>query len=340
MESNLGNIIISAASGGTLPVIWHMIPEGVKSRCGQGFDRLTGRLTRKWDQEDKKENADVDDDIKREGNKSEAQRKVLDLLVPDVAKTISADPVLLERATIEMMGDAYRKQENKDAVAEEALKDIGEKHTDNSSTNEALDEDWLNFFSSYAEKATSERTRQLWGRILSGEVRHPGRFSLPTLRLLSEIDQKTAASFVEISSFAIGNAIYFPKEYKSEHFSDLLRLENAGLINGISSPLAVVFKEKSASTAKIVDEYFIVLIKTNENKMENLRIGAIFLTDTGADLIKIIDKPQNNPDKMAKLEDVLKENISISRYSIHKITHKNGNNLNYEMNPISSWDRK
>jgi len=317
-----------------------MIPEGVKNRCGQGFDRLTGRLTRKWDQEDKKENADVDDDIKREGNKSEAQRKVLDLLVPDVAKTISADPVLLERATVEMMGDAYRKQENKDAVAEEALKDIGEKHTDSSDTREALDEDWLNFFSSYAEKATSERTRQLWGRILSGEVRHPGRFSLPTLRLLSEIDQKTASSFVEISSFVIRNAIYIPLEYKSEHFSDFLRLENAGLINGVSASLAITFQEKPDTPAHIVDEDFVILIKTNENKIKNLKITAIILTDTGTELLKIIDKPQKNPDKMAKLEEALKENISISRYSIHKITHKNENSLNYDMNPISSWDRK
>ncbi|MBF0892719.1 DUF2806 domain-containing protein [Gluconobacter sp. LMG 1744] len=340
MDANLSNIIIGAVSGQTLPAVWHMIPEGVKSRCGQGVDRLTGRLTRRWDREDKKENADVDDDIKREDNKSDAQKKVLDLLVPDVAKTISADPVLLEHAIVEMMGEAFSKQENKDAVAEEALKDIGEKHTDSSSTNEALDEDWLNFFSSYAEKATSERTRQLWGRILSGEVRHPGRFSLATLRLLSEIDQKTAASFVEMSSFAIGNAIYFSQKHKVQHFSELLRLENAGLLNGVSTQLGRSFKLDNNNYSFLVDEYFIFAVKMIPSAEKNLNISAILFTETGLELLKIIDTPRNETERMLRLEDNLKENLSISNYYIHSIIKKDGNPEQYSEKPIRSWDRK
>ncbi|MFT8877674.1 MAG: DUF2806 domain-containing protein [Gluconobacter potus] len=290
MAADLSSIIIGAVSGQTLPAVWNMIPEGVKNRCGQGFDRLTGKFTHRWDREDKKENADVDDSIKREDHKSEAQKHVLELLVPDIAKKISADPDSMERVIIDVMGDAYRKQQNKDAVAEKASKDISEKYTNSSDTNEALDEDWLNFFLSYAEKATSEYARQLWGRIFSGEIRHPGRFSISTLRLLSEIDQKTAQHFVKISSFLMGDAIYFPKEYKSKNFSDLLKLENAGLINGISAPLVSVFSDESAEFGQLMDEEFIILVKTNKKNITELRINAIFLTDVGRELIKIIDK--------------------------------------------------
>ena len=56
-----------------------------------------------------------------------------------------------------------------------------------------VDPDWLNHFGGYAEKATSEHVRDLWARVLGGEIRRPGSFSLATLRLLAELDRQMAA---------------------------------------------------------------------------------------------------------------------------------------------------
>ncbi|MBO1361341.1 hypothetical protein J2D73_16255 [Acetobacter sacchari] len=67
---------------GNLPSVWHAVPNGVKVRLEQGFDRLTGKVTRRWDRENKSRDADVDDGIKRAGNKSDAQKEVLKLLEP------------------------------------------------------------------------------------------------------------------------------------------------------------------------------------------------------------------------------------------------------------------
>ena len=58
-----------------------------------------------------------------------------------------------------------------------------------------LDADWLNYFDGYAEKASSENVRDLWARVLAGEIRRPGSFSRATLRLLAELDQRMAAWF-------------------------------------------------------------------------------------------------------------------------------------------------
>ena len=42
---------------------------------------------------------------------------------------------------------------------------------------EEVDLDWLNYFGGYAEKASSKKVRDLWARVLAGEIRHPGSFS-------------------------------------------------------------------------------------------------------------------------------------------------------------------
>ena len=42
-----------------------------------------------------------------------------------------------------------------------------------------VDPDWLNHFGGYAEKATSEHVRDLWARVLGGEIRRPGSFRWP-----------------------------------------------------------------------------------------------------------------------------------------------------------------
>ena len=64
--------------------------------------------------------------------------------------------------------------------------------------------DWLDFFGDYAEKANAEAVRDLWGRVLAGEIRRPGTFSLYTLRILAELDQQVARWFEEEAQFRWG----------------------------------------------------------------------------------------------------------------------------------------
>lgn len=335
MTDNFGSIILGAVSGQTLPAVWHLIPEGVKNRCGQGFDRLTGRLTRKWDRKDKKEDAGINDGIKREGNKSEAQKKVLELLAPDVAKKISADPELMERATIEMMGDAYRKQQNKDAVAEEAIKDIGEKYINSSSTNDKLDDDWLNIFSSYAEKASSERTRQLWGRILSGEVRHPGRFSLSTLRLLSEIDQSTAKNFVELAPIIDGTNIIVSTKYKNDRFHKFLSLQQSGIISGADTLLSISTKIDNDGNGHLLIGDIFIIIKSQQNI--DVDIPAMCLTQTGKELLSIIDYNIDKTQKLDRISEAIEENNFVTSYKMFDIIKVEKSQINYRKDPIKYW---
>ena len=48
-----------------------------------------------------------------------------------------------------------------------------------------LDEDWLNVTERFAEDASTEQMQNIWGRVLAGEIRKPGIYSISTLNFLS-----------------------------------------------------------------------------------------------------------------------------------------------------------
>lgn len=322
--------------GGTTGAIaaWHMIPPGVKSRVAQGYDRLTGRLTRKWDIADQKENAEIADEVKRASNQTGAQQAVLQQLVPDFAKKISADPDLLERAFLETMGEAYRKQENKDAVAEECLIDLAKKTQDHADTDDVLDEDWLNLFSSYAEKASSERTRQLWGRILSGQVRRPGSFGLSTLRCLSEIDQNLARLFIDIAPLVSGSVILIGPEDKNKRFNDFLELQQAGLLAGVEANIGVNIPISDNNIGEWIDDQFVLRIETNSTAP--LIVPSITLTKAGKELLAIVDRAGTYGDRLNFMYNAIPRH-GVKSFSIHLVVMKSAAGTHCERFPLKKW---
>ncbi|GAC89499.1 hypothetical protein Gbth_103_002 [Gluconobacter thailandicus F149-1 = NBRC 100600] len=324
-------------SGGALWGAWHTLPQGVRTRCLQGIDSLTGRLTHRLSQESKKKDAHVDDEIKREEHQTDAQKNVLELLVPKVAERISADPILLEQATIAMMGKSYQNKLNTDSVINNAFEDISKKYSDSSDNNDSLDEDWLNIFSSHAEKASSERARQLWGRILSGEVRHPGSFSLSTLRILSEIDKSTAEIFVNLCPIIFLDFIIISRKNKENIFSDLMYLQEYGILKGVDSFLSMNFKFLGKKTSLHDGDVYIDIEVSSDDK---LSLNSIVLTRAGKELFKTIDFEKNYQRKIEEISSGLEEVPEIVSYKIHKIIMNENGIYRYSTIPDKVWSKQ
>lgn len=160
-----------------------------------------------------------------------------------VALGVAADEEIAQRAMMNLVAKEYRKQENREAIAKEFLNELenGEVQAGSGVEPRAeLDDDWLNVFERYAEDATTDRMQKLWGRVLAGEVRKPGAFSLRTLRFLSEFSQSDAQLFSDLvnNSFAGVAPISLLKPEESSDITGLLALEAAGLITGASGTLS------------------------------------------------------------------------------------------------------
>lgn len=163
-------------------------------------------------------------------DKTDAQSLVTRRIAEAVAERAAADPAVLERAMESLVREEFRKQNNKEKVVENTAHSLGQ-NTAEPPAGRNIDEDWMNVFVRYAEDASTDRMQQLWGRVLAGEIRRPGAFSLSTIRFLSELDSRVAGHFERISPFLVGDDLFRSEERLSgEQFSLLLELVSAGLL--------------------------------------------------------------------------------------------------------------
>lgn len=154
-----------------------------------------------------------------------------------VANEVGSDPETVQRAVEVLVRKSYRKQINREAVAVAMIEDLSESDSAPQAPEQlpaSVDDDWLNVFERYAEDATTEKMQKLWGRVLAGEVRKPGRYSMRTLRFLSEFSQADAILFAEFCECSFGD--FAPKELvkTGDDIRTLIYLESAGLIQGAS----------------------------------------------------------------------------------------------------------
>jgi hypothetical protein len=195
-----------------------------KSRLVSAVDRFSGNVVDWINMPFERRNSE-------NRSKIDAKRAVMVAAKNAAVQKIETDPQFAERAIESELQGVLRKQENKDAVVQIAydeLKRLPPPETE-SEAADRLDEDFLNVFERYAETASSDRMRNLFGRILSGEIRKPGAFSFSTLRLAAELDQHTAQIFQRIVSQRVLG--WIPTRDDRDRFADFLDLEAAGLVN-------------------------------------------------------------------------------------------------------------
>lgn len=209
------------------------------------------------------------------------------------ADQASTDAEITERAVEALISRSYRKQENMKRIGTAMLVELSAHDQGgdpaSAATTSEIDDDWLNVFERYAEDASSERMQKLWGRVLAGEVRQPGRYALRTLRFLSEFSQQDALNFAHLGTIAFDD--FIPKKLaQPEDESDitaLLALEAAGVITGASGlglQKAVVLNSNGngfLAEGKL-------LVQMQGEAASRLKFKVIILTPLGKELLSLL----------------------------------------------------
>ncbi len=155
------------------------------------------------------------------------------------------------------------------------------------SFQDEVDPDWLNYFDGYAEKASSDAVRDLWARVLAGEIRNPRSFSLMTLRVLAELDQQMATWFQEETEFRFsGEYILKPSEWDDNRVERLNFLEEAGLLHHVAPTGGIVrrFKPNSDGFAALFEGDLCLRIQIDNE----VKLPVIGLTRVGKELASIL----------------------------------------------------
>src|ERR1019366_1825905 len=66
-----------------------------------------------------------------------------------------------------------------------------------------ISEDWLNAFESEAAQMSSAQMQHLFGKILAGEIRRPASYSIKTIKIMVQLDNRAAALFRLLCSLSI-----------------------------------------------------------------------------------------------------------------------------------------
>jgi len=189
-------------------------------------------------------------------------------------------------------------QQNIEAITANAAEEL-------SSTTEVPeskpDKDWIARFFNTAETISSDELQRLWGRILAGEIKRPGSFSLRTLDLLKNITQQEAELFVKLSSFVIrAGEFYFVPGAKTLlgeikdgiSIVDIVTLQDAGLLSP-GETVRYDFNPGGVGTSSVLVYGNIAIIFDREKATPKFGTDAVLLTKTGQDVLSLISTVPN-----------------------------------------------
>jgi hypothetical protein len=197
-----------------------------------------------------------------------------------------------------------RKLENRAAATKAALEDMEVNATTTDAPSE-IDDDWLNFFARLSEDKSSEELQRLFGKILSGEIRKPGSFSLRTAQIMATISKQDAELLSNLLSYAVNQRVIpfnitVRENIKRPTDGERLFLEELG-VAGHPSPIGGTSWNGTAlprCKTPLMASNSAILV---DNKMEQsveIVIGGQALTTVGRELLQIANPPTTDIESM------------------------------------------
>lgn len=119
---------------------------------------------------------------------------------PDDKTLILPQVDLADRSTKRVDYQERKRQKNIENITATAAKELAQEIN---VPNEAPEEDWITRFFNCAQDISSGEMQELWGRILSGEIKKPGTYSLRTLEFVRNLTKTEAQTFEQVAKAAI-----------------------------------------------------------------------------------------------------------------------------------------
>jgi uncharacterized repeat protein (TIGR03899 family) len=188
-----------------------------------------------------------------------------------------------------------KKQSNVEQVVQHAADEL---KSEQEVTDEKPDSDWVTRFFNISEDISADHMQILWGKILAGEIKKPGSYSLRTLELLKNINQEEAELFVRACkiAFAINDKVLIPNQDNGAYllekygltFTDFLRLREIGLL--VTNDLQFKLKASPEISQAVFTSGKTCIIVTRAKDAPKQGLNCITFTEIGKQLFQLTDK--------------------------------------------------
>lgn len=220
-----------------------------------------------------------------------------------------AEQNLLEKASVRLVQQEIRRQENLDAINQIAFDEIRDEAQ---ISEEPVSDDWASRFFSIAQDISDEEMRQLWGRVLAGEIKQPNSYSLRTLELLKNISKVEAETFLKFAKHSVrvttGQSIIINNneliEKSGIEFTDILLMEEIGLISSKDNLSYSIGLKKEPYTFAIIQGNKGLLVDLDGiNNPVNLEV--LSFTKPGLELLSLV-KTEANDEHLKEVGKLIK----------------------------------
>lgn len=132
---------------------------------------------------------------------TDARVRLIERNSEELASDMAIPPEYAQQAVRKFGERIIQEQINLDQVGSNAAEQIGldaeasERSPDEGGDVPPINPDWLNQFEQEARNVSTEEMQLIFGRILASEIQQPESFSIKAVKLVRELDSRTAALF-------------------------------------------------------------------------------------------------------------------------------------------------
>ena len=196
-----------------------------------------------------------------------------------------------------------------------------------------VDEDWLIRFFNSVQDIGNERMQLLWGKVLAGEIKKPGTYSLRCIDTMTKMTQEEAQVFEELSSFMIEYhgtwAILNDEEINEKHAIDyrkILMLDECGIIDS-NGMMSITITVQENSDFRLI--YGMKLLRFPAQEEIKLTVPIYKLTRIGHELLNVLT-PKINQDYFWDIALFLSKQNKNVIFTMHDIVEKDGIGIKYK----------
>jgi len=198
------------------------------------------------------------------------------------------------------------------------------------------DSDWTTRFFRIAKDITTEQMQALWGKVLAGEVKRPGSFSLRTLDILKNLSQKEAETFVRVGriAFLSVDTVFIPNsdrgKFLDSHFGlgfiDLLLLREIGLLAPTDLEFSLLAVEEDLRAIFTCGPTCVFVDRPARTPKQS--VPAVIFTEIGKQLLQLVERIPADPDYISKLASIFQQEGVVVKSG--KVVTWDGDILHYE----------
>lgn len=211
-------------------------------------------------------------------------------VLPPSNPTITSDTSITEKIISASTADAIRKEVN---IAKAILEAEAELENDSSLPPEQpINDDWLYRWRDYASEVSSEELQSMWGKVLAGETKAPGSFSLRTMDFLRNVSQKEAQDIAKLAPYVIGNMIYRDQKHFDQvglPFGLFISMQELGILSGVEA-LGIRQNFNSSYLGKYVRTFVAksrILIIEHDDAAKTASIPIFLITPKGEEILRL-----------------------------------------------------